>query len=383
MNKAKTIPGLVMGIIGGGQLGRMMCWEARRLGIRTIVLDPAPHPPAEGLADRTIQGSLTDAAALRELATEADILTYEIEHIDADELAALAAEGRNIRPAPSVLLTIQDKLRQKRLLARAGLPVPRFAPMDGEPGSISPEDFGLPCIQKIRTGGYDGRGVALIREAGDELLSGPSMLEELIDFQLELAVLLARSPSGDIRSDPLSEMVLDPETQICNSVCVPARVEPEVAEKARDISIAAVECLEGIGIFAVELFLTRGGELLINEIAPRPHNSGHWTIEGAATSQFEQHLRAVCDLPLGSAELISPAVMVNLLGAPGSAGSPVIVGYDALLGTEGCYLHWYGKRDVRPNRKMGHFTLLDQDLNRAIAQAADLEKRVRVIGDEQ
>jgi 5-(carboxyamino)imidazole ribonucleotide synthase len=383
-----TIPGLTLGIIGGGQLGRMMCLEARRLGIRTAVLDPAEHPPAEGLADICLRGGLTNPAALRRLAGSADILTYEIEHINADELNALEAEGMNILPSPRVLMDIQDKLRQKRLLADAGLPVPRFAAFEGpsEGGTAGPaaaeelRAFGLPCIQKIRTGGYDGRGVALIGNLDAELLPGPSMLEERVDFAAELAVLLARSASGEIRTYPVIEMVFDPATQICNSVCVPARISPQLARRAKEVSAAAVETLNGVGIFAVELFLGTSGDVLINEIAPRPHNSGHWSIEGAATSQFEQHLRAVCGLPLGSAELVSPAVMVNLLGAPGAGGAPRIAGYEALLAEDRCYLHWYGKREVRPNRKMGHFTVLDEDLETALRRAADLEKRVSIVG---
>ncbi len=406
MDGTTRYPGPVLGIIGGGQLGRMMCWEARRLGITTVVLDPSPHPPAFGLADHCIQGSLTDGDALRRLSDRADVLTYEIEHIDAAELQNIQASGSTILPDPAVLLNIQDKLRQKRLLSDAGLPVPRFTEFAGPrilgnsggspeaqsltsaPSANSDEaraalaEFGLPCIQKTRRGGYDGRGVAKISRPDDPLLPGPSMLEELVDFQVELAVLLARSPSGRTRVYPVIEMVFDPHTQICNSVCAPARIPEDRALRAREIAVAAVESLNGVGIFAVELFLDSSGAILINEIAPRPHNSGHWTIEGAVTSQFEQHLRAVCGLPLGSTELIRPSVMVNLLGAAGAEGTPQIRGYHELLAEKNAFLHWYGKRDVRPNRKMGHFTVLDDSLESALSRAARLERTVRIEGDK-
>lgn len=375
------VPGLSLGIIGGGQLGRMMCWEARRMGIRTVVLDPDSRPPAYGLADRCIVGELSDPTALAELAADCHVITYEIEHIDAAELIRLEEAGALLRPSPSVLCLIQDKFAQKQRLADAGIPVPEFRAFDGVDRSAI-EDFGLPCVQKTRKGGYDGRGVKILNSVDDELLPGPSMLERLVNFRCELAVIVARSPNGDQADYPVVEMVFDAESQICNSVCAPARISEQAEVRAREVAAASLESMDAVGLFAVELFLDHDDGVYVNEIAPRPHNSGHWTIEGAETSQFEQHIRAVCDFPLGSTELVRPSVMLNLLGAPGAMGAPNIYGYRRLLETPGAYLHWYEKREVRPGRKMGHITLLDAQLERALSRAADLEQLIRIEGRE-
>lgn len=364
------LPGFRLGIIGGGQLGRMMAIEARRLGIFTAVLDPAENPPAQGMADLTIRGSLQDAAALQQLAQLSDVLTYEIEHINTQALHELESGGTRLAPRPALLETIQDKLVQKQFLSAQGLPQSSFQALNASDIS-SYHSLRYPFVQKARSGGYDGRGVVVIRSEAElkQMLPTDSVVEEYVPFTKELSVLLARGHDGEIAVYPVIEMVFDPVSQICNSVYAPARIPQTVAKRAVEISVAAINALDGIGVFAVELFMTSDGEVLINEIAPRPHNSGHWTIEGAVTNQFEQHIRAVCGLPLGSAELLRPSVTVNLLGAEGSGGTPVIMGIHEALALPGFKLHWYQKQSVSTQRKMGHFTVTNPKLDEAIRLA--------------
>jgi 5-(carboxyamino)imidazole ribonucleotide synthase len=379
MVEHQIVPGLRLGIVGGGQLGRMIAMEARRMGIYTVCLDPQEHPPAEGVADVCIQGDLYAQQDIQRLAEQSHVLTYEIEHINTRALEELCESGFPVFPSPGTLKVIQDKLVQKQLFQEAGLPVPRFAPWSG--GTL-PRGFSYPMVQKIRTGGYDGRGVAVLRKSSDPVLPGESMVEDLVDFRCEIAVLLARGRDGEVRHWPVIEMVFDPQTQICSSVCAPARISPDAAQAAITVSTRAVEALDGVGVFAVELFLTHKDEVLINEVAPRPHNSGHWTIEGSLTSQFNQHLRAVCGLPLGSTELTMPSVMVNLLGAPGASGTPVIRGYDEVLAIPGLSMHWYEKDQVKTQRKMGHMTIMRPSLEEALNLATQAQGLIQIEGVE-
>jgi 5-(carboxyamino)imidazole ribonucleotide synthase len=375
------LPGFRLGVVGGGQLGRMMAVEARRLGIRTIALDPAERPPALGIADVTLQGGLYDAAALQKLALQSDVVTYEIEHINTKALHELESGGCRLFPRPATLETIQDKLVQKRFLWERGLPVPEFAELPAAAiAAYQPKKY--PFVQKARSGGYDGRGVAVIRSEAElpQMLKADSMVEEYVPLRKELAVLLARGANGRTAVYPVIEMVFDPKAQICSSVCAPARVPDDVAARSRELAIAAIEALDGVGIFAVELFWAEDGRILINEIAPRPHNSGHWTIEGAVTNQFEQHIRAVCGLPLGSAELLRPSVMVNLLGEPGSVGEPVILGAAEALAIPGLKIHWYQKENVSGLRKMGHFTVTAPSIDEALALAEKAQGLLSVTG---
>lgn len=360
----------------------MMAVEARRLGIHTIALDPSANPPARGIADETLQGSLKDPAALRRLAGLSDIMTYEIEHINTAALLELEAQGCRIQPRPEVLGIIQDKLVQKQFLASRCLPVPAFFPLSAaELKTWQPARY--PFIQKARAGGYDGRGVELIRDpAGlSRLIQADSMIEDYVDLDKELAVLLARGRDGAVAVYDVVEMLFDDRAQICDMVCAPARIAPDLARRAVELGTAAIAALDGVGIFAVELFLDTKGQLLINEIAPRPHNSGHWTIEGAVCNQFEQHLRAVCGLPLGDPGLLRPAVMVNLLGAPDARGRPVVRGIEAALAVPGFRLHWYQKDSVAPFRKMGHWTVTAPTLDEALHKASLLKEMLVVAGD--
>lgn len=361
-----------IGIVGGGQLGRMLILAGVPLGFSFGVLTPRDDDPAARLADHHVAGSLRDPAAIDEITRWADVTTCEIEHINTDALLAAEAAGRLVLPRPTLLRTINDKLDQKRALEAAGVPVPAF--------SYEPRAY--PTVQKLRRGGYDGRGVAVLRDESDERLEGECLFEELVDFSHELAVIVARSSTGEVTTYPVVEMEFDPHANICSRVIVPARIDSGSQSRAREVAAAAVAALDAVGVVAVELFRRADGEILVNELAPRPHNSGHLTIEASETSQFEQHLRAVAGLPLGSTRLRSPAVMINVLGSPGSNGEPRMPHLPALLAERGVHLHWYGKREVRPYRKMGHVTVVADDLERALATADRVEPLTIVEGED-
>ena len=369
-----------LGILGGGQLARMMLYKTMRLGIHTTVLDPSPDAPAAHFADRFVCGSLSDPAAIEAVVGASDVSTYDIEHIDTEALLVLENRGMRILPSPAVLRAIQDKFNQKQMLKKAGLPVPEFTAPEDPEGFLNKTPF--PLVQKSRFGGYDGRGVAVLKGRQDlkSRLQGPCFFEEYIDFSAELAVMVARDRNGKVLSYPVTEMVFDAQANICDTIIAPARVDAETAEKARVIAERAVTALNGTGVFGVELFLARDGRILVNEIAPRPHNSGHYTIEAAVTCQFEQHIRAVCGYPLGSAELLSPAVMINLLGERDASGGPVYEGYEQALAVPGLSIHLYGKKEVKPFRKMGHITILDRNRDAALEKAGLARALLKVRG---
>ncbi|MBU8912860.1 MAG: 5-(carboxyamino)imidazole ribonucleotide synthase [Spirochaetales bacterium] len=349
-----------IGVIGGGQLGRMLILAGRPLGFQFGVLDRGQSAPAAAIADRFITGDLYDGAALEDLTSWADVTTFEIEHTDTEALAELARRGARIVPEARLLALINDKLRQKRSLSEAGVSVPPF--WAEHPGTF-------PVVQKLRHGGYDGRGVAVLSGPSDPVLDGVSYYEEKIALQAELAVIVARRQSGQVVAYPAVDMEFHPIANIVTGVVMPARVPVDVQARATEIAIHAVETLGGIGILAVELFWAENGEILVNEIAPRPHNSGHLTIEACETSQFEQHLRAICDIPLGSAQIRCAAASVNLLGMPDASGPPNLRNIPALMEHPRAHVHWYDKSEVRPFRKMGHVTITaerSEDAVRAI-----------------
>ncbi len=376
-----------VGIIGGGQLGRMMIYRAKKLGMMVSVLDESDGAPAKNLADRFVRGSLYSEAAIRELASDCHVVTYEIEHLNADALLGLEADGIPVHPASTVLRTIQDKYVQKQALKDAGVAVPRFAAVDAASVRAGATEeiraFGLPCVQKARTGGYDGRGVAVMRVPSDLAfpVPGTTMVEELVDVAREVAVIIARGRSGQITVYPLVEMRFRADANVLDWLEAPADIDPETADRVRSEAVKAVNALGGIGVFAVEMFVDSSGRVLVNEIAPRPHNSGHFTIEACVTDQFEQHLRAICGLPLGAVTQFAPAVTINLLGEDGYTGVPVVVGLDEILELEGVQFHWYGKSETRPNRKMGHVTVLGSTLEEARTRARRVQGLIRVIGE--
>jgi 5-(carboxyamino)imidazole ribonucleotide synthase len=374
MKDAFPFPVARIGIIGGGQLGRMMVKAAKRLGCTCVVLDPTPGSPAGQVAGHQIVGAYHDPAKLRELAESSDVVTFDIEDIDTATLLELEREDRRIHPSPALLAVLQDKLQQKQLLRDAGIPTADFVDMP-TPDPAAFAAFGYPLVQKARRGGYDGRGVVVMRSPADfdEHLPLPGLIERFVPAKKELAVLVARGADGDCRCYPTVEMCFRPGQNILDMLLAPADLAPETTAATAALAVRTVEAMQGVGIFGIEMFLDRDGGLLVNEVAPRTHNSGHYTIEACVTDQFEQHLRAVIGLPLGSTELLSPAAMINLLGAPDRRGRPVIEGMAAALAIPGVCVHIYGKAQTSPYRKMGHVTVLDHD----IAAAREKAERVR------
>lgn len=371
-----------IGIIGGGQLGLMLSRAARRLGCECVILDPVPEAPASQAASRQIVGGYSDAQSVRELAAQCDIITFELEDIDVAPLEALEAEGFSIQPAARVLAMIQDKLTQKQFLRDAGIPTSDFLETP-QPDEKLFADFGYPLVQKTRRGGYDGRGVAVMHSAEDFANNLPvtSFIEKFVKAEKEISVLVARNASGDCKAYPVVEMVFVEGHNVLDVLLAPARIDDNIAEQAQLLGMKTVQALEGVGVFGVEMFLTAEGDLLVNEVAPRTHNSGHQSIEANVTDQFEQHIRAILNMPLGNTDLLSPAAMVNLLGEPGSQGCPVIRGMNETLAIDGVSVHLYGKSVTKPYRKMGHATVLDNDIQKAWDKAETVKKTLVIEGE--
>jgi 5-(carboxyamino)imidazole ribonucleotide synthase len=308
-------------------------------------------------------------------------MTYEIEHINTDALDELYAKGHQLYPSPAALRTIQDKLSQKELFVKKGIPTAAFF-AESSPSTADFSAKKFPLVQKTRRGGYDGRGVRVLQNAEDTPMPAPSLFEDMVDIDKELAVMVARGRDGSLAVFPVAEMAFNPDHNICDTVIAPARVDEKTAAAAREISVSVVQALDGVGIFGVELFLDKQGNVLLNEVAPRPHNSGHYTMEACVTCQFEQHVRAITGLPFGDTTLMRPAVMLNLLGQPGSAGTPIIQGYEEAVKVPGLSMHLYGKTDCRPFRKMGHFTVSAPTLEEALERAEYARGILKISGDK-
>ena len=369
-----------IGIVGGGQLGRMLGIAAKRLGFTVIVLDPNPDSPAGQVVDRQIVGHYADAEAIRRLAAEVDWLTFEIEHTDATVLEEIS-RSIPVNPAPKTLCTIQDKFAQKEFLKEFRVPVAESRPVDGREGLLTAiETFGLPVLLKARFDAYDGRGNVLIRDLSEidaafEKLGGRRLYcERFVPFEKELAVVAARSVDGAVATYDVVETIH--RNNICHMVLAPAEIDSEVVDKARAVVEKVMTRLAGAGVFAIELFLSEGGDIFVNEIAPRVHNSGHYTIEACVTSQFEQQIRAIAGLPLGSTEQHTPAVMVNLLGGTRHPRWPT--GLAEALAIPNVSVHLYGKAESRFERKMGHVTATGATLSLARERAERAHERIAV-----
>lgn len=367
-----------LGILGGGQLAQMLTQAAISLGLETAIYDTVPDSPASRLTHTRAIGAWDDLATLRAFAAGCDVLTLENEFVFAAPLAELAASGVQVYPRPATLATIQDKLLQKQAIQKAGLSVPQFAAVDS-PDEVREfaKTVGYPLVLKVRYGGYDGYGNATVKteldlDAAWAKLAKPGrklMAEQWVNFERELAVMVVRGRDGQIATYPVVETVQ--HNHICHIVRAPAPISTEQTARATDLARRAVDAVEGVGVFGVEIFALPDGTVMYNETAPRPHNSGHYTIEGCVTSQFENHIRAVMGWPLGDTSLRAPAVvMVNMLGKRNgySESQPA----RAALSIAGAHLHIYGKKEVRVGRKMGHVTALAQTIEDAerIAQAA-------------
>ena len=383
MDKNFNYSSLKLGIIGGGQLGKIMSQKAKKMGFHVTILDPTFNCPAAQVSDKHIMGGFYDKEKLEQLVQESHVTTFELEHVDTSILKELYDHGHNIHPSPYVMELIQNKYEQKKLLDEKGIAVPAYKDVKSAEDLAS---FGFPVVQKAKLGGYDGQGVQVLRsqeDANSKAIKTESFIEEMVDIDKELAIIVARNIEGEIKCYPVVEMLFDERVNICDSVMAPARISKEVEEEAIKVSVESIKALDGVGIFGVELFLTKSGKILVNEIAPRPHNSGHYTVEACATSQFEQIIRAVTNLPLGSTKLISPAVMVNLLGEEGYEGEPFIEGIHDALEIPELSFHFYGKSFTKPFRKMGHITVLDDDINIALEKANKAKDILKIKGSKK
>jgi 5-(carboxyamino)imidazole ribonucleotide synthase len=373
-----------VGILGGGQLAMLLCAEAEPLGLTTTVLAHSDDSPAIFTATQTLAGPLDDLDLIRTLIERSDVITFDVEEIPPNTLeylAAAAAQGKiDVQPTPAAMLILQDKLKQKEWLVANGLPTAPFKGIEGNPDPTSTADlFGLPFVQKARRGGYDGRGVQIIRNETDlaELWDGATMLEPFVRDIRELSVVAARSTSGEIACFEVTELTFDPELNLLDTVIAPAPIPAGVRQTALDIATRTLEALASAGVFALELFLTKDDELLINEISPRVHNTGHHTLESCETSQFAQHLRAICGLPLGSTHLEHAAAMRNLIWKDSFSVIPWGTGYRCQEIAEGTFLHWYGKHSPRPGRKMGHITAIGDTVEQAVQRTKTPIEEIR------
>jgi 5-(carboxyamino)imidazole ribonucleotide synthase len=375
-----------LGILGGGQLGKMMLYNTRKFDINTSVLDPNNEAPSRLACNHFVQGDLMDFETVFNFGKKVDTLTIEIENVNVEALKALEKEGVKVYPDSNTLATIQNKAEQKRFYIKHQLPTAAFKAYNNKSTlemAVSENVQSLPFVWKSARFGYDGNGVKIIRKHSDldQLPNGECIAEDLIPFKNELAVIVARNPKGEIKSYPVVEMEFHPEANQVEYVLCPARIPESVAKKATDVALKTAAAFQHVGLLAVEMFLTQNDDILINEVAPRPHNSGHQTIEASQTSQFEQHLRAILNLPLGSTKNKTCGVMVNLVGAEGHQGAVVYKNIEAIMALEGVTPHIYGKKMTRPFRKMGHVTIVNSSIEKARKIAQKVKESINVISE--
>ncbi len=369
-----------LGIIKGGQLGRMLIEAAPGFEVSTHVLESDPQAPCAKICDRFVVGSSLDEEAVFGFGQSVDVLTFEFENINLRALERLEEQGHAVYPGSAVMRIARDKGMQKEFFRRHRIPTADFVLIGGRADAGRAASI-MPCVQKTRIAGYDGLGVQRVDSLDDRALLWdlPSVMEKLIDFQTELSVIVARGRDGAMAVYPACQMVAHPDRPLLDRLICPARVPAAVADQAEAISRRVAEQMGMVGVLAVEMFVTREDEVLVNEISPRPHNSGHHTIDSNRTSQYAQHLRCVLGLPLGPTDLIRPAVMINLVGEPGFTGPPVYRGLEEVKRTDGVYVNLYGKAVTRPYRKMGHITVLGTDLQSAEEKAKWVKSKVQVL----
>ncbi len=373
-----------LGILGGGQLGKMLLYNTRKFDIYTCILDPSNEAPSKMACNEFHLGDLMDYDTVYNFGKQVDVLTIEIENVNVDALETLEQEGLKVYPKAKTLRTIQNKARQKQFYIDNGLPTApfsRFETLTALQDAITTKTVQLPFVWKAAQFGYDGNGVKIVKQLEDlkHLPNGECIAETLVPFKNELAVIVTRNASGETKTFPVVEMEFHPEANQVEYVICPARIPDRVANTAREVALNASKAFGNVGILAVEMFQTEDDTILINEVAPRPHNSGHQTIEASYTCQFEQHLRAVLDLPLGRTDSKVGGVMVNLVGAEGYAGNVIYENIEHIMTMDGVTPHIYGKRETRPFRKMGHVTIVNEDLNEARRIAEDVKKSIKVI----
>lgn len=373
-----------LGILGGGQLGKMLLNATSKWNINTSVLDPTADCPASSLCNNFVQGSFRDFKTVYNFGKNLNILTIEIESVNTEALLKLKSEGLKIYPEPEIIEIIKDKSKQKKFYFDNEFPTSTFKIYENHTQII--EDYKnqkikLPFVQKLCKEGYDGRGVLVVKTESDlnNLLQGETIVEEMIEIQKEISVIVARNTLGETKAYQAVEMIFNPKANLVEYLICPAELDEKISNKAKELALRLIEKLQMTGLLAVEMFIDKNNEILINEVAPRPHNSGHQTIECSLTSQYEQHLRAILGLPLGSTKLTSPSIMLNLLGEPGYEGTPIFKGMEECLALEGVNIHYYGKNYTKPYRKMGHVTIIDNNLENAKNKAKFVKENLKII----
>jgi 5-(carboxyamino)imidazole ribonucleotide synthase len=373
-----------LGILGGGQLGKMLLAETRKFDIQTYILDPSSEAPSQFGAKKFLQGNLMDFETVYQFGKLVDLLTIEIENVNLDALEKLEAEGLLIYPSPKTLRLIQNKGFQKDFYVENNIPTSkhqRFVGLNDLKESLEKNKLDFPFVWKCAQFGYDGNGVKIVRSTLDliDLPEVECIAEEMIAFKNELAVIVVRNSLGEVKNYPVVEMEFHPEANQVEYVICPARINEKVAQKAIEIALNVSEKFNHVGLLAVEMFQTQDDEILVNEVAPRPHNSGHHTIEASYTSQFENHIRAILNLPLGNCDSKVAGIMVNLVGSAGFSGPVIYQNIDKIMGINGVTPHIYGKRETRPFRKMGHVTIVNEDMKVARKIAEEVKNSIRVI----
>jgi 5-(carboxyamino)imidazole ribonucleotide synthase len=369
-----------LGVLGAGQLGRMLIQEAINWNVHVYTLDGDPEAPCAKISHEFTCGSITDYETVLNFGKDKNLITVEIENVNIEALEELEKSGIPVFPQPRVLRIIRDKGIQKQFYKDHGIPTADFRLIEANEIE-SHKDF-LPFAQKLRTGGYDGKGVQIMQSTTDfqNAFDAPTVLEKFVDFEKELAVIVARNERGEVTAYPAVECEFNPQANLVEFLFSPADVSKDIENRAREMAVDIIQKLEMVGILAIEFFLTKEGELLVNEIAPRPHNSGHHTIECNITSQFEQHLRSILNLPLGATDLIQPGAMINILGEPNSSGLANYPGMEDLLAEPGVYIHIYGKEKVKGFRKMGHFTITAPTVEDLKQKAERLKNTIKAVG---
>lgn len=371
-----------LGILGGGQLGKMLLAETRKFDIQTYVLDPSNEAPCKIACNLFVKGSLTDFDTVYNFGKLVDVLTFEIELVNLEALEKLEAEGKKIYPSPQTLKLIQNKGTQKDFYTQNNIPTSKYQRFDSLENLKSQfANLQLPFVWKCTEFGYDGNGVKIVKSISDleNLPNIECIAEELIPFKNELAVIVVRNVFGGVKTYPVVEMEFHPEANQVEYVICPARIDEKVAQSATDIALQVSKAFNHVGLLAVEMFQTNDDKILVNEVAPRPHNSGHHTIEASYTSQFENHLRAILNLPIGNCESKVAGIMVNLVGAEGYSGKVVYENIEKIMAIEGVTPHIYGKKETRPFRKMGHVTIVNKDMTQARKIAEEVKNSIKVI----
>ena len=375
----EDITDIKIGVLGGGQLGRMMIQSAIDYNLDISILDPDENAPCAHLVKNFTVGKLTDEALVYQWGQQFDLITIEIENVSVAALKRLQNEGKKVYPQPEIIELIQDKRKQKTFYKANRIPTSDFVLTENAKDVAANKEM-LPGVNKLGTEGYDGRGVQMIRTEADlkKAFDKPGLLENLVDFEKELSVVVARNEKGEMNCFPVVELSYHPEQNLVEFLFAPAQISGKTEQKAYALAKDVIEKLDMVGLLAVEMFLTKEGDILVNEVAPRTHNSGHHTIEANLTSQFEQHLRAILNLPLGSTELVTPAAMVNLLGEDGFTGNARYEGMETCMAMKGVYVHLYGKKLTKPFRKMGHVTITDDSIESLKVKARKVKETLKV-----